>query len=133
VDLTNLPADYDLFVVDEVGTILGQSIQEGFAPEYVDQVLPTGTYYVYVHVDPGRNVDPTQAYTLNVSMQAPVAFDSAAEPTPSPVNAEATPHPIDGDATPDPVAEATPHPIDGDATPYPVAAEATPYPVGVAD
>jgi hypothetical protein len=67
-----------------LGTIRGQSTQDGTTPEYVDQVLPTGTYYVYVHVDPGRDADPTLPYTLNVSVQAPVVGDSALDSPPAP-------------------------------------------------
>jgi hypothetical protein len=76
-DLTNLPADYDLYLVDSSGDIRDQSNQEGSLPEHIEQVLPPGTYYLYVQVDPGRNANPTQAYTLQLSRAQP----AAAEPT----------------------------------------------------
>jgi hypothetical protein len=66
-DLTGLPADYDLFLVDAHGVILDQSTQEGTAPEHVEGSLSDGTYYLYVHVDTGRDPDPSQAYTLRLS------------------------------------------------------------------
>ncbi|MGI9148587.1 MAG: pre-peptidase C-terminal domain-containing protein [Chloroflexota bacterium] len=77
VDLTELPADYDLYLVDDSGAVRAQSTQEGTSPEHLEQTLPTGNYYLYVHVDAGRDPDPTQAYTLRLS-QAPQA---ASEPT----------------------------------------------------
>jgi len=69
-DLTNLSADYDLYVVDESGAVRAQSMQEGTSPEHIEQLLAAGTYYVYVHVDSGREPDPAQAYTLRLSQVA---------------------------------------------------------------
>lgn len=71
VSLTDLPADYDLYLVDGTGAIIAQSVQEGTAPETIDQVLPAGTYMVYVHVDPARAVAPDDAYRLRLSESSP--------------------------------------------------------------
>ncbi|MBV9175109.1 MAG: hypothetical protein JOZ81_34070 [Chloroflexi bacterium] len=65
-DLVNLPADYDLYLVDASGTIIDQSMQEGTTPEHIEADLPGGTYYLYVHSDPGRTVDPQDAFQLQV-------------------------------------------------------------------
>jgi hypothetical protein len=45
-------------------------MQEGASPEHVEQLLAAGTYYVYIHVDSGREPDPAQAYTLRLSQVA---------------------------------------------------------------
>jgi hypothetical protein len=66
-DLTNLPADYDLYLSDGSGTLLAQSVQEGLVPEHIERSLPAGTYYVYVHVDVGRDADANDPYTLRLS------------------------------------------------------------------
>jgi hypothetical protein len=70
IDLSDLPADYDLYLSDSNGTLLSQSVQEGVAPEHIEQSLQAGTYYVYVHVDEGRDADPTDPYTLRLSYGA---------------------------------------------------------------
>jgi hypothetical protein len=67
LDLTNLPADYDLYLSDGSGALLAQSIQEGTVPEQIAASLEAGTYYVYVHVDVGRDSDPHDPYTLELS------------------------------------------------------------------
>jgi hypothetical protein len=67
VDLTDLPADYDLYLADTNGAILAQSVEEGTQPEHVEQSLGAGTYYLYVHADVGRAPDPEQPYTLRLS------------------------------------------------------------------
>jgi hypothetical protein len=68
VDLVDLPADYDLYLADSSGAILGESVQEGTTPEHIDADLPAGAYYVYVHSDPGRTVDAQDPFTLVVSV-----------------------------------------------------------------
>jgi hypothetical protein len=70
IDLSNLPADYDLYLADSNGTLLSQSVQEGVVPERIEQTLQAGTYYVYVNVDPERDADPTNPYTLRLSYGA---------------------------------------------------------------
>jgi hypothetical protein len=70
IDLSNLPADYDLYLADDNGTLLSQSVQEGVVPERIEESLQAGTYYVYVSVDPDREADPTSPYTLRLSYGA---------------------------------------------------------------
>jgi hypothetical protein len=67
IDLTDLPADYDLYLADSTGNVVAQSVQEGTQPEHIEQPLPAGTYYLYVHADPGRDADPSQPYTVKLS------------------------------------------------------------------
>jgi hypothetical protein len=67
-DLTDLPADYDLYLSEASGTVLAASAQEGLTPEHIDADLAAGTYYLYVHADPGRSVDPFQPFKLQVSV-----------------------------------------------------------------
>ncbi|MBV9325379.1 MAG: hypothetical protein JO352_16525 [Chloroflexi bacterium] len=67
-DLVNLPADYDLYLSDASGTVVDESMQEGTTPEHMDDDLPAGTYYLYVHSDPGRSVDPQDPFRLEVSV-----------------------------------------------------------------
>jgi hypothetical protein len=67
-DLTNLPADYDLYLVDAAGAALEQSIHEDVAPEEIDTMLGPGTYYLFVHSDPGRPFDGDNPYTLHLSV-----------------------------------------------------------------
>jgi Bacterial pre-peptidase C-terminal domain len=67
LDLTNLPEDYDLYLADSSGAVVAQSVQDGTADEHIEQPLSAGTYYVYVHVDDGRNADDGDPYTLRLS------------------------------------------------------------------
>jgi hypothetical protein len=68
IDLTELPADYDLYLADAFGGVYGQSVQEGTASEYLRLTLRQGTYYVYVQADPGREVDPGHPYLLQFAV-----------------------------------------------------------------
>jgi hypothetical protein len=72
-NLVDLPADYDLFLADSSGAILGESTEEGTAPEHIDAVVDGGTYYLYVHSDLSRAVDPQNAFRLEVSLSSAVA------------------------------------------------------------
>ena len=74
LDLIDLPADYDLYLVDEAGNVVDQSVHEGTTPESLDLTLASaGAFFVYVVADPGRNVAATAPYTLRFSLTAPVA------------------------------------------------------------
>jgi hypothetical protein len=89
--LTELPADYDLYVADGAGALVGQSVQDGTAPETVDIDLPSGTYFVYVHADPAREVDPNLPYRLSLGVSnvvAPEPEPSASQPEPEPSAAQ---------------------------------------------
>jgi hypothetical protein len=66
--LSDLPADYDLYLADATNALIGQSVLEGTTPRSIEQVLPQGTYYLYVHSDPARDVDPYDPYTLHLAL-----------------------------------------------------------------
>lgn len=68
IDLTELPADYDLYLADAFGGVYGQSVQDGTASEHLRLMVRQGTYYVYVQADPGREVHPDQPYLLQVAV-----------------------------------------------------------------
>jgi len=67
-ELVDLPADYDLYLVDGSGAIVGESVQEGTTPEQLEFDLPGGMYYLYVYADPGRLVDAQRAFRVEVSV-----------------------------------------------------------------
>jgi hypothetical protein len=72
VDLSNLPADYDLYLVDSSGEVLGSSVQESTAPERLEVALQQpGAYFVYVTVDPSRTFEPGASYLLQLGLVAP--------------------------------------------------------------
>jgi hypothetical protein len=71
IDLTDLPADYDLYLVDDSGTIVATSVQDDLQSEHIEQVLAPGSYFVYVHVDVSRQPDPTRPYTLQLTSSPP--------------------------------------------------------------
>jgi hypothetical protein len=71
--LANLPADYDLYLADATNTVVGQSVLEGTTPRSIEMVLPRGAYYLYVHSDPARDVDPDNPYTLHLALTPAVA------------------------------------------------------------
>jgi hypothetical protein len=77
LELTELPADYDLYLADGSGAILAQSVQEGTVPEMVDAVLAPGRYFIYVYADPSRNIVATP-FILRLA----VSDKSADEPLP---------------------------------------------------
>jgi bacillolysin len=82
--LTNLPADYDLYLADASGDVLGESVQEGTVPEFVDVTLPSGTYYLYVDVDPSRAYDPNDPFSLQLTLSVPEpTADNVAEAPPA--------------------------------------------------
>jgi Bacterial pre-peptidase C-terminal domain len=69
LSLTNLPADYDLYVVDPSGSVIAQSVNEGLDPEIINAVLPRGAYFIYVHSDIGRDVAPFSLFLLHLSLE----------------------------------------------------------------
>jgi hypothetical protein len=77
-DLTQLPADYDLYLADSAGNVIDASVQEGISPEHVDDLLGPGSYYLFVHADPGRPFDPDNPYSLHLAIsQASATVDAA--------------------------------------------------------
>jgi hypothetical protein len=91
VELTDLPADYDLYLIAANGDVLGQSVKEGTEPETLELTLQAaGTYYLYVRSDPGRPFDPNTPYTLAATFvsvpPAPLAAPQpVGPPAPAPV------------------------------------------------
>ncbi|MCC7107360.1 MAG: hypothetical protein IT307_19665 [Chloroflexi bacterium] len=72
LDLSDLPADYDLYVATGKGEILGHSAREGTAPESVRLTIQTpGTYYAYVANAPNRAFDANRPYTLRLTTILP--------------------------------------------------------------
>lgn len=67
-DLTQLPADYDLYLADSAGNVIDASVQEGVNPEHLDDLLGPGSYYLFVHADPGRPFDPDGPYSLHLAV-----------------------------------------------------------------
>lgn len=85
LDLTGLPADYDLYLADGDGHLIGQSVREGTADEFLELTLQPGTYFAYVQADPARVVDPSNPYTLKLRLSPPTGsasspIGSAAQP-----------------------------------------------------
>jgi hypothetical protein len=78
LELTNLPADYDLYVVSGEGEVLAASVQRGTASEHLVMTLPdAGSYFVYVAVSQNRPVVPDQPFTLSVALRPPSDEDAA--------------------------------------------------------
>jgi PASTA domain len=72
VELTELPADYDLYLADGDAQLIDQSVHDGLTPEVIDTVLPDpGTFYLYVVCDPSVTEDPADPFRLTLSLVAP--------------------------------------------------------------
>ncbi|MFN8637211.1 MAG: pre-peptidase C-terminal domain-containing protein [Chloroflexota bacterium] len=90
VELTDLPQDYDLYLANARGGVLGQSVREGTGPERIQLTLAAGTYYVYVQVDASRYVETDAPYTLRLFLNSPPSTQA-----PKPVGDAPTPMPPD--------------------------------------
>jgi hypothetical protein len=71
LELSGLPADYDLHLFDTDSASLSESINVGLAPDVLDQMMVRGTYFVFVD-SPLDQFDPGQPYSLTVRV-APLA------------------------------------------------------------
>jgi len=69
LSLTNLPADYDLELMDSSYRILEYSWESDLDPEYIYTELPAGTYYVMVYGYEGEFSE--QPYTLKFEDVSP--------------------------------------------------------------
>ena len=124
VDLDSLPDDFDLYLYDPLGSLVGQSTNSGATAErIVHPASMTGDYRAYIYGYDGAHSDEDD-YCLTVTLSE--------EPTPT-----STPTPADtATATPTPAdtATATPTPADtATATPTPAdTATATPTPAPTA-
>lgn len=65
-ELHDLPADYDLFVLDRRGGLIASSTQDGLSCEAIELSVNAGEYLLYVWVDPGRVHDPNSPYQLSL-------------------------------------------------------------------
>jgi hypothetical protein len=93
IRLTDLPADYDLYLfsdqVADPAQPISSSVTPGTEPELIDAVLHSvGTYVIEVVDDPSIPNVPDMPYTLAFGLTAPPAVPTP-EPTPEP-----TPVPI---------------------------------------
>jgi hypothetical protein len=95
VELTNLPADYDLYIFSDQAPDPSvpflQSANGDVTTELVDAVLSEpGTYLLEVVSDPNRPVDPATPYTLLFQLVLPPAPTPTLEPPAAPTQ---TPEP----------------------------------------
>jgi len=77
-DLTQLPADYDLYLVDGTGAVVMESASEGTSPEALGGDLALGTYLLYVHSDPGRGADSENPFQLHLEIATAPSLQAAA-------------------------------------------------------
>jgi hypothetical protein len=90
-DLSDLPADYDLYLTDSSGTGLASSVSEGILPERIRFPTTTeGTYFLFVVVDPERPFMASVPYRLTLTLSAPARPGPSPSPTAAPATA-ATP------------------------------------------
>jgi hypothetical protein len=84
LELSSLPGDYDLYLVNASQEVLAQSVQEGTTPELIEvPLLAPGRYYAYVVADPGREVFPANRFVLTLLLGDPPAAGAApTAPTP---------------------------------------------------
>jgi len=66
LDLTELPADYDMYLTDADNRVIGRSVREGVEAERLRLIVLAGTYYLFVLTNPSREPDPTRPYLLSV-------------------------------------------------------------------
>ena len=66
--LTNLPANYDLYILNSAGTTLAQSLNAGTTNESIARTYTAGTYYAYVRPRNNSSFNSTQCYTLKVQL-----------------------------------------------------------------
>lgn len=97
IRLTDLPADYDLYLfsdqVADTGQPISSSVTPGTEPEVIDAVLhDVGTYVIEVVDDPSIPNAPDLPYTLAFGLTAPPAVPTL-EPTPEPTPVP-TPTPV---------------------------------------
>lgn len=85
--LTNLPADYDLYLYDQAGEYIGHSWLYGSADESITVTLGAGKYVALVR--PFNNSGSTSPYRLAVSV--PAAVTPPSTPPAAPPSAPAPP------------------------------------------
>jgi hypothetical protein len=67
VSLLDLPADYDLYLVDDLAQVVGESVHEGVEAEHIGLDLGAGRYYLYVNSDQGRPFVADLPFRLDLS------------------------------------------------------------------
>jgi hypothetical protein len=70
ISLFNLPADYDIQLLDNTGAQLAISQNGGTSPEWISGSASAGTYHVRVYGWAGAN-NPVVCYTLSIGVSAP--------------------------------------------------------------
>jgi hypothetical protein len=84
VDLVDLPADYDLYLTDPNGAVIGQSVREGTTPERLQLTVQPGAFFAVVRADLSREVDPHRPYTLSLTLISAVGgAPASARPPPT--------------------------------------------------
>jgi hypothetical protein len=68
VTLTNLPAHYDLYILNSGGSQLAQSRASGTNNESISRSYTPGTYYAQVRPRNNGQLNATQCYTLKVQL-----------------------------------------------------------------
>jgi hypothetical protein len=110
VVLSELPADYDLYLTDEAGQVIAQSVNDGVYPEVVHPELPAaGSYFVHVFVDSTRPFVASAPYRLQLALRVP-SSGSGSGGAPRPPAAAAPAAPEQPTATPVPTATPAPPP-----------------------
>jgi hypothetical protein len=75
-ELSDVPDDYDLYVISPAGTLVGESKKDGLQDEIVE-VTPSevGTYRIFVTADARIGADTLAPYRLTVSALCPWKHD----------------------------------------------------------
>jgi hypothetical protein len=66
LSLTNLPADYQLSLLNNSGTTIASSINSGTSNETINSTVVAGTYYARVYPRNNGTLNSSSCYTLKV-------------------------------------------------------------------
>ena len=83
VELTRLPADYDLYLTNADGGVIGRSFQKGTADERLQLIVLAGTYYVRVAANPSGEPDAARPYSVGVVLGSSEGAERPPEPRPT--------------------------------------------------
>jgi CubicO group peptidase (beta-lactamase class C family) len=79
IDLTSLPADYDLYLYSEEAGPIASSLKRGLTNELIEKTLPTGVYYIKVIGFSGAE-HTHYYYQISIKKSDAIATLSLAEP-----------------------------------------------------